>query len=582
MTSPTPMWTGAAPWLLADAVLLGTAAVAVGRWAREDGRRARGLAVAAGVGAAWTAALAAIGPGGLAVSAITFLQEGTTADTARAVAQVGDHAGPHATDLLWPALAGGRGAREAALLNLWLAPFVAAGVGVAAWRVAGPLAAVTLGAVALANPVARHAAAGIEPASLAAALGLLGLLPWAMWRDPGAPRPTRALGAAGVVAAAVAVAGVRVELAGPLLAGLAAGVLADIAPGGGTRVDRAVRAVLARPAVAASLTAALAAAAAFAWTRPGHGPFHPWPSPPEVGRLTWGLTALHPLHASAIQLPWALAAWLPVGVVALVVAGVACGLRHPLRTAAIPLAAFLLFRTYTAAAHDALYEVLRYLTGLMPWLLVTAAVGWRVVAPHLGRAVPLLALACLLAPLPRVGAQAFGWPDEPDPLDGNRLLSRDLQQEARLLLAQRDAEPACAVVLRTRRWGGAGEVRGADAEWPVVLGPGVARWVRPDEPADVLVVGLPPDTLRDGDRSLAGVLRRAPCLRYHRGLDCHTTPDPCAPDLVGARLLREVTGPAAPYTHPVHALPVDGPLRLQTWDLDGSALLDRLGVATAP
>jgi ABC-type amino acid transport substrate-binding protein len=458
------------------------------------------------------------------------LQEGST-ETAVLVARgEGGHAGPLFDWVYLPWLVG---------LDHDLGRLVAAQLAVSAgtivlaarllWEVtedAAATAALLVGAC-LSLPVAWGALSE-GPAPL--------LWPWLVWA---ALCGRERWGALGALASMALVAALRPELAG-------LGVVAAGAWGLGRTTwpeaaEARVRAAQTRAAAHPARTAgvlvgfvALVVATYEVWLPTGQ----------VGGPLAWAIAMVHPLDPSLLALPATLLATVPMGLAALVLVGLAVGLRHPVRTMGVAVALAAMWRLYAAAAHGgwlgrtgdlAFFELVRYLGFLAPVVVGTAVVGWRALAAR-RRVQRVVLAACLVPPIPQAAAL---WPRTTaahETLDVQlwRPVSRDLQAEVRFLLQLQRDHPDCAVVVD------AGDVRlsflGADRVSS--RDRRTARTQREEAPLD------------DVAAALGG------CVLVVQGHSCALG----ACDAVDGEIVLRSVYEGPPYAHWQHGWPVDGPV----------------------
>lgn len=531
--------------------------------------------------------------GALPLTWFTALQEGTTLDNLRNLGTVDAHAGENWHLLLWPWTAGHRDAVAVMAANVSLTTTTAVlsgwiGARIARSRGVGLVTALWVGL----NPITQQLRFSEQPTPLLGLLLLSALLPWQIWRDPTQPARWRRLGLLALLALGAVISGVRVEPAGVLWTAVTLGLLADGLASPLTRASRRIDHVFSRLAdrapeawLAVGLaTVSIAAVWGVAWTAPGHSPLNPWPGPlsERVGvtsQSAWLVEAINPLNGSWLRMVGSLPGFAPPLGALCILAGLLVGLRHPFRTGGLALSLVLLFRIWTAASHDSLYEMVRYLGPTVPLFGLLGVVGWVAVRRHLGQGLRRLsALAMLIPPWTGFASLTIPWPGGTDALPWPGLLDRDVQREARMLLRARVDHPACLLVTRTTRWSGA-LIRlppGTDPLDPITMGEGVLQWNDPGRDVDLLV--HQPTSLRHaGTARWPDVLREAPCALYVHSLACNgPAAETCQQEIGRAAFHRALTFKPTPYNHPLHPQPTTPQITLSVHPMDPARAADRI------
>ncbi len=583
-------------WILA-AVGWGACAAAWARGRADDRPLLAGAVlgvVALGAAWGWT-----VHPDTLSPASITALQEGTTLDVVRNLGRVDAHAGPAWHALLRLFTPDRLDLRAVAAHNTLFTDLAILGAAVAAGRLTrSPLVGTVAGVVLTLDPITASHRYSEQPGPVLACALLAALLPWALWRDAARTRLVRGIGLLTLGILTACMAAVRVEIATVASAALALGLLHDLFPRPVTAAaawaDRTALGLRTgnRAAWAGLGTVALAwiVGAVVSWTPQGHGPLHPWPRPlgQRLGvadHLSWAVEALDPWQASWIQLPWLLPGLLPPAAALLVLVGLGVGLRHPLKTGGAALSVLWLFRTFIAASHDSLYEMIRYLGPLVPIWAVLGAVGWRALRPLGPRVQTGVAVSLLIPAVPWFAITAIPWPGTPDALGRAQPVDRALQAEARMFLEVAQEHGHCMLLTRSRRWTGrpVNLPPGTDPDAPINLGTGVLLWPRAEERTDLIGFSLPDDLIRGGHATFPDLVRRASCIRMVEGRTCNGPDAPtCAEDTRGATLVASWSLPLRPYNHPKHPQPTADPLVFRVWDLPPEAAVARFSRGTPP
>gem|GEM_PF-3077763 len=478
------------------------------------------------------ALVAWVGPLDLPLGLVTVVHEGLGRDQITHLAGRAPHAGPNHAFLVWAlAPAAPASLPDMARLALIATMIGAIGFFALARRVTGSwLAALGMGLLWALHPVARHAALSESPGPLVGIYVLAGAAFFGLLddRDPArrAARWGDLVGLAGLAAGTALLALTRLETAGFGLVALGTGaVRVGVSPERLEALGAGLRARLCGPRTWSRrgilLSLGLGAASLPLLFVPG--------------TPGWVMDGLHPLQPSVLALPLLLLGTLPLGVALLALAGLAWGVRHPLRAAGLALSAIVLFKVYFTASHLVFFEIARYATKLMPALLVLSLFGLRAIRdlwPGAPRALPwILALLSCVPPLQ--GARELVWDAGPGTWPLVAPLERDRQIEARFLIETTRAAPACVLVGRFSR-GMRNGFRDPDHEFIAFGGPLSEPLAEPERPGDA------DPTARILARVDARLGARAPCVRYWRGLDCNTDgDDPCAQDHAGLEAARE-------------------------------------------
>jgi len=248
-------------------------------------------------------------------------------------------------------------------------------------------------------------------------------------------------------------------------------------------------------------------------------------------------------------------AYMPLVLVAPILLGLVWSVLHPLRSAAVFVPLVILYRAYFRAGHlgMAYYEMLRYLSLLMPVLLVLGLMSIRLLTEELKAStwgwwtrVGAVALVLMILQVPALGWQRDNQGDYSSPialLDGLEqrqiaippLLDRNQQREVRYLLDLGDRYPDCVFITR---------VSARDR-----VAPRVEEW-------QLLAFGgtLPePVVLQDSGGRIEAQVHlppelRSSCLLFYRGLDCNLREgDGCVESFAGMKELEYMEFPSAPY-----------------------------------
>lgn len=516
--------------------------VAVCAWWVARHRDARPWAAAAAIAVALSTAWAVRGPP-IPTEWVTVLHEGTTATNVAQLYGRGVHAGP-AFEALVTAWCGPDGIRLPGIvrLNVWLTCVGAAVFWVVSGRILGSAAGATaLTAVLVANPSGAGAALSELPSPAISACILAAIPALALLEEHRGRPGVSALLLAHVGLLALLVAFMRAELA--ILGALALGTATLRVLVGDERLRglaRGALAAIARRLAGADprlLLAALAVGAAS----------HLWSPPGNEAR--WVFDGLHPLNPSILTLPIVLSFFLPLGVVALILLGLAHACRDLLRFALAPIAIVVLYRTWLSAGHGskaAYHEVFRYLTAAVPLLLLVAAFGWRELCgiaarrgwPGAWRPLALLALALAMAAPHPPGTFGPILPNREDPNapppPAPQLVTRDAQLEVRYLLRLVSEHPDCAFLTPVRVDGG-GSPRAPGERTLLAFG-------RPLRSARTL------GPARDGGLSH---LPLPPCVVFYRGLECNLAGGDGCPAPEGPAAAPALTFTPRPYSEVV-------------------------------
>jgi hypothetical protein len=266
--------------------------------------------------------------------------------------------------------------------------------------------------------------------------------------------------------------------------------------------------------------------------------------------FNWALRGLHPLDPTIVTLPAVMLDFVPAGVAALTLLGLAYALRRPLRFGLAPLSLVALYRMYYAAK-SGFYELFRYLTIALPFALLFALFGFREVTaiierrglPPRARAAAAfgIAILCLVLPLP--GAVQLLIPGPAKIALGEILLGRDTQREVRYLLELSERHPDCVFVTRT-------------ASQAIDRGPLPIAY-------NAVVFGGPIGGAfvePEGGRTPAAIAAaRAPaarCVLFYRSLDCNLARgDGCEAALSGLAPVEELRFGSLPYNAPERGHP---------------------------
>jgi hypothetical protein len=469
------------PELLAVYGLVGSLVVAtLLSWARR--RRELRLTLAAS-GAMFVAAVAAyrLLPS-ISDAVVTPLQEGLVEARIGSLYGHGAHAGPafHALVGWITPVEAGEALRGVVRLNVVLSLLNAGLFILLGRRVVGSAAATAFALVLSFGPVGLHAAFSELPAPLLTTLLFLGAAVAAAILDETLSLRERWVAVCALSGLSFLAAVIRVET-------LAVGVLATASMGaalamGERRMDVVVqrtsalfRRILSQPIVL--LLGGLAAL---------------WISASALGVSAFS-ELFDPFNVGVFALPAVLSMFLPVGPVLLFVLGSVHALRRPVAFGLLPVAAIILFKAHFSAAHagTAPYEVLRYMTMLLPVMLLLALFGFREIRALGARfgwteqtvTVARNATALLFfaqAPTAQIHVYSDVLGIHPEGLQASQLLiRRDQQVETRYLLDVLRRYPDCTLVARAVP-GGAVRSEGTQItakEWNAVLFG--ARWERP-------------------------------------------------------------------------------------------------------
>ena len=300
--------------------------------------------------------------------------------------------------------------------------------------------------------------------------------------------------------------------------------------------------------------------------------FLPW-----LGRASYLVDGLAPLNVSFLMLPQKLAVYLPVGLIALFVLGLAYTLRRWRVFLLLPVTVLMLFKVY-ASATQGLLEGFRYNTFLTPVVCVIALFGYRELAllaqrwdwPHWWRrAAAVVLVLSMTAWQPFGPREVFGRRHVlPGLASAEPLLGRNQQTEVRYMLDLVARYPHCALLTKVPR-------DESDTDRPVEY-----RWV---------AFGAPLPNYREmvyaGERPEEVGARLAPeasCVLFYRSLDCHLLEtDGCAPEIAGRTPLEEHVLADLQYSdidsYGGHA----AELRLGVYRLGGAAPPRDAGLGTA-
>lgn len=269
----------------------------------------------------------------------------------------------------------------------------------------------------------------------------------------------------------------------------------------------------------------------------------------QLGSFAWPVVAMDPLNDRVLTLVPVLLTLLPVGFVALVLAGSFAHLRQPIRSGLIVPGLLLLYGSWYLAAHGvshghtrvdvASWEIYRYMELAMPVLGLLAIDGFA----RLSRRDALLAAAlCFVPPttwMIRWLPPAFPamMAAEPANFETQRPTS---MAEQRLILQQVEGT-GCGVLTQGFPWSGE---RGAGTLQWAMLWRGERSWrvkSRAVQPGDTLA-------------SVAGELGEAPCVVAYRSLDCDADQADGCPWAEGLSPIAEFEQPFFPYVHPEHGI----------------------------
>ncbi|MGM0578484.1 MAG: hypothetical protein ACQEXJ_22360 [Myxococcota bacterium] len=505
----------------------------VGRaWARED-RAWRGrLALGAAVGAALVTTLAVLlRPADLPISWITILHEAE--HNVEHLYVLGEHRGMHHR-LLLDLVRTEAGASLRTAVWLHLVQWAAAGAlfFLVAWRVLRRAShGLALALVFLLNPISLQAALSMTPSALLGLLFVLALPPMALLARREAFGPLARTAALLLVATLTVLATLaRKEAAilfGPAL------LLASIQATAGRgplqllheRVVAWFRGALGPGGRRRRIQIGLVLAALFVLSMVVD------PS----NEYEWIWDAVDPLNPSALVLPFVVLQAVPATITLLAIVGFVAGLRRWAAVGLLPITTLVLFRLYHSAAHGSEYEILRYVTMVMPAVMVMVLLGWRATAAFFDRlqgrrtrirvGVALAAGLLVGLPMPDRGGP------HPAPFDSadRLLLSRNRQVAARFLLHAVEEHPGCVFFTPTR-----------DGEW-VAFGVPVPAPVTVDSP-----------TMKELD----GVVDAESCALLYEGLDCNLERSNADCGLIEAEgvPLDVRTFPSRPYLDPDHGI----------------------------
>lgn len=258
--------------------------------------------------------------------------------------------------------------------------------------------------------------------------------------------------------------------------------------------------------------------------------FLPW-----LGRASYLIDALAPLNLSFLMMPQKLSVYLPAGLIALFVLGLAYMLRRWVAFLLLPVTVLMLFKVYSSATQG-LLEGFRYNTFLTPVVCFIALFGYRELAlmaqrwhwPSWWRRAAVVVLVLSMTAWQPLGPrEVFGRRHAlPGMASAEPLLGRNQQTEVRYLLDLVDRYPRCALLTKVPR-------AEANSDEPVEY-----RWV---------AFGKPLPSYREavyaGERceQIAPVLApEVSCVMFYRSLDCHLLEtDACQPEIAGRPVLEE-------------------------------------------
>lgn len=473
---------------------------------------------------------------------LTSFREWFSEDHLRMVVGESTQAGPLLQGF-WQEVLGLRrtGYRELVAVNLGAALFAVAVLTPVCVRIGGRAAGL-LPVVWLLSPSGLMVALSETEAALAAAhLAVMAACGLVMVSEGGRRR-------AGAAVAFVALGGalclLRAELVALVLAGLVGWGLA----GRLVRVEARWTAAVDDAAAVAAAWPWLVPVVVGAWVVVAERilPYPRWLGLDRFGQVTWAVAALDPLNDRAPGLVVLWASLLPAGMVLAALRGLWEALRQPLRHGLALPALWVLWGAWYLAAHGGLHgsgaqvspwELVRYTALAMPVVLLLAARGLAVATPRWRTALVVMLLvppqAWLIRLLAPAHADRTGGPD----LTLAGLFSHDQAREMQQLVAQVDAEPACAILSRGVPWG---PTRDSVAlRWVAALpdGPGVR--FRTADGAD-LAAGL-------------ALIADAPCAVGWWSVDCGLVggEDGCAA-LDGLEPLEVREWRHAPFLHPAH------------------------------
>ena len=269
----------------------------------------------------------------------------------------------------------------------------------------------------------------------------------------------------------------------------------------------------------------------------------------QLGSFAWPIVAMDPLNDRLLTLLPVLLTLLPVGYVALVIAGGLTGLRHPVRSGFVVPGVLLLYGSWYLAAHGvahghnrvdvASWEMYRYMELAMPVLGLLAIEGFARLAR---RDAWIAAALCLVPPT----TWAIRWlppafpalmAAEPANFEAQRPTA---MTEQRLVLQQVEGT-GCGVLTQGFPWSGE---RGAGTLQWAMLWRGERSWrvkTRAVQPGDTLA-------------AVAGELGEASCVVAYRSLDCDADRADGCPWADGLMPITEFAQPFFPYVHPEHGI----------------------------
>lgn len=225
------------------------------------------------------------------------------------------------------------------------------------------------------------------------------------------------------------------------------------------------------------------------------------------------LIVLRLFNLAFLSSPIVLGSLLPIGVIVLCLLGLSYTLRHTARFLFLPISIILMYNLYADVSHGTYFEIVRYLTYIIPLFFLLALFGWRELKWIAARmkwpattwrplAIVLLALLFISVPV-HMRYRDFGNPDgESDmPFFG---LRRNQQISVRYLLTTLESNPQCTLVSRV--------IRGRDSNAYELLFFGA------DFPI-AKVVSYNDQPITEMVRKYVPAERR--CVLLYNGLDCN-------------------------------------------------------------
>ncbi|MCO4761305.1 MAG: hypothetical protein KC502_07365 [Myxococcales bacterium] len=278
------------------------------------------------------------------------------------------------------------------------------------------------------------------------------------------------------------------------------------------------------------------------------------------------LHAINPLDTSTLALLINLWDTVSPGVIALIVLGIVSGHRRPIHTGFVAISGLALYRAYHTAGHDgrAPYELVRYLSFLLPVLALWAVFGWRVVqqtwtSRPLRRTFAAVVMTGLFTNPATLTSQRLDrtrtFVEIADRSTQAGWLSMEMQRQVRFLAAAVAKRPKCRIIIPTAR-----QVQRPDSEIHGLVTGGLividGTSAEQYEATTVAALQAQIPSLNQG------------CVLYHVSLDCHQVGyQGCEKSWMKGPIVARSKFPYEGYSEPGEHGVYDGRIDLRLYDV---------------